>query len=72
MSKNILNLNKVKLSEIGPDNILWLKINEMEDNFGSNHIIGLEVYEGIPRLIVYSDKNKEDPSHIINLEKALK
>lgn len=38
---------------------------------GFGHPVALELYEGSVRLIVWSDINQEDPTHVIPLDGAL-
>jgi hypothetical protein len=49
---------------------LWISADGYEDAHGSDYIIGLEVYDGRLRLLVWGDINRGDP-RIIDMEGAL-
>jgi len=49
---------------------LWISADGYEDAHGSDYIIGLEVYGGRLRLLVWGDINRGDP-RIIDMEGAL-
>lgn len=80
MSKKIFNLKDLgdcegtrSVTVEDPGNgLLLLRPEGMGDRSSPDgHPIALELYEGKVRLLVWSDINKEDPTHIIDLSGAL-
>ena len=61
------NRIKVKVSCI--NGFLLIKPEGYEDLHGGEPIT-IELYEGSLRVIIWSDINEEDPTHIINIDKA--
>jgi len=58
----------IKLEDV--NNSLWISAKGYEDHGGTPSLITMEIWEGRLRLLVWADKNEEDPTHIIDLEGA--
>ena len=50
-------------------NGISVKIDGYEDMNGCDPVL-IELYEGVPRVVIWGDINQEDPTHIILLEGA--
>ena len=51
-------------------NSLYMTAKGYEDGCGGNEIVMVEVWEGELRILIWSDINNQDPTHIISLEGA--
>jgi len=47
-----------------------IELDGYEDFNGGSEIILIEFAEGVPRVIIWGDKTREDPTHIIPLDGA--
>ena len=43
----------------------------MEMDSGFDRVVYVEIWEGVPRVLIWGDINNPDPTHIIDLSQAL-
>lgn len=60
---------EVPVQVVASDGTIDINIERYDYNH-NNGIISLEIWDGKLRLVVWADSSLEDPTHIINLEKA--
>ena len=73
MLKDQCSDNELKVEIHSDPNWIWLCPDGYSDNQSQNGegmVVGLELYDGRLRLLVYSDINEQDPQ-IIDLQNAL-
>lgn len=52
------------------DGQVWLGAEGYEDFHGAAQLVLLEQYEGKLLLTIWADKSSEEPTHVIDLERA--